>query len=283
MEKKHKLTKRIGLSVIRIVLLSYLGLMAFLFFFQSHFIYRPSKEIIVTPAALRLKYENVSLVTADHYKLDGWFVPAENPKGTVLFCHSNAGNMSNYIDAVEVFNELGFNILLFDYRGYGLSEGKPTEQGTYLDAEAAWEFLVQSKKTDPLEIIIVGRSLGAAVAVLLAGRHTPSLLIIESAFTSFPDIAAVHFPYLPARILARYKYDVIDLLQKVECPILVVHSRDDEIVPFEHGRKIFNSLKGKKEFLAISGPHNEGFVESRKKYINGLKNFISEYYQKQNP
>lgn len=276
--RSRPIIRRVSLSIIRIVAASCLGLTAFLFFFQSQYIYRPMKEIVITPAAMRLPYEDISFEAADGIKLSGWFIPADNQRGVILFCHGNAGNISTWWASVQTYRNLGFGAFLFDYRGYGKSDGKPTENGTYLDAEAALNYLIMRKNTPQTKIIVMGRSLGGAVAAWLARKHSPGLLIVESAFTSFPDIAAIHFPYLPAKLISRYKYNTLEYLQKINCPVLIVHSRDDEIVPFQHGLRLFEAANSPKSFLEISGSHNDGFTISEKRYGEGLGNFVSKYY-----
>lgn len=276
--KPRRIIRRVVFSIIRVVILSYVGMIAFLFFFQSHYIYRPMKEIVIIPTAMRLPYEDVSFNAADGTRLSGWFIPAGNPKGAALFCHGNAGNISTNMDSVRIIHEIGLSLFIFDYRGYGKSEGSPDENGTYLDAEAAWDYLARKQNTPGKGVIVIGHSLGGAIAAWLARKRSPSLLIIESAFTSFPEIAAVHFPYLPAGLIARYKYNTIGCLQDVKCPVLIIHSPDDEIIPFQHGLRLFELAKKPKEFLEISGTHNEGFITSEKRYKDGLNAFISKYY-----
>lgn len=267
-------------SVIPVFVGSYIGLVTILMVFQSHFIYFPEREITVTPAEIGLSYEAVCFEAADGVKLSGWFVPAERSRGVILFCHGNAGNISHRLESVQVFYRLGLSTFIFDYRGYGQSEGKLTEQGTYLDAEAAWRYLVQKQQVDPTEIIIFGRSLGGAIAAWLARDHPPKALIIESTFTSVRDIGAELYPYLPVRLLSRFDYNAMDYLRQVNCPVLIVHSRDDEIIPFSHGRRLFETANEPKEFLEITGTHNEGFMTSAKRYEDGLDSFISAHVGK---
>ena len=267
-------------SVIPVFVGSYIGLVTILMVFQSHFIYFPEREITVTPAEIGLSYEAVCFEAADGVKLSGWFVPAERSRGVILFCHGNAGNISHRLESVQAFHRLGLSTFIFDYRGYGQSEGKPTEQGTYLDAEAAWRYLVQKQQVDPTEIIIFGRSLGGAIAAWLARDHTPKALIIESTFTSVRDIGAEQYPYLPVRLLSRFDYNAMDYLRQVNCPVLIVHSRDDEMVSFSHGRRLFEAVNEPKEFLEITGTHNEGFMTSAKRYEDGVDSFISAHVGK---
>lgn len=251
----------------------------FLFIFQSRYVYFPERVLIADPSSVGLHFESISFETEDGVKLSGWFIPRENSRGVVLFFHGNAGNISHRLDSIQMFHRLGLNVFIFDYRGYGQSEGRPTERGTYQDAEAAWQYLVKELKVGPQEIIVFGRSLGGAVASWLAQNQTPGALIVESTFTSLPDIGSTLYPYLPVRLLSRFKYNTMGYLARVDCPVLVVHSRDDEIMPFSHGKRLFEVAKEPKEFLEITGSHNEGFMTSGERYEKGLDSFISEYLE----
>ena len=253
------------------------ALLALVFFFQPRLVYFPTRAIEMTPAAIGLAYEAVRFQAADGIELAGWFVPAEGARGVALFCHGNAGNISHRLDTLQILHRLGLSTLIFDYRGYGQSEGRPTERGTYLDAEAAYHYLVQQRAVDPGEIIIWGRSLGGAIASWLAQEHTPRALILESTFTSVPDIAAHLYPFLPVRLLSRFRYDTLGHVSRVSCPILVVHSRDDEMIPFSHGRRLFEAAGEPKEFLEIRGSHNEGFIVSADWYEERIASFLAAY------
>lgn len=264
-----------------LLLLLALGLFTFfasdyipLIFEQSKQIYFPKKPWTATPFSEGLTHENIKFKTADGLTLSGWFVKAEHEKGVVLLCHGNAGNISNRLDELRRYHDLGFSAFIFDYRGYGKSEGRPSEKGTYLDAEAAWKFLVEKKGVRPQEIIFVGRSLGAAIAADLAVKHPPRALIIESGFTSLPDIASELYPRFPIRVFLRYRYDTLAKLRKIKCPVFVIHSRDDQLVRFKHGEKLFADANEPKTFLEISGPHNEGYQQSEEKYREGLRVFL---------
>lgn len=247
---------------------------AALFLNQSKYLYFPKSEWAATPESIGLAYEDLTFKTQDGRLISGWFVKAGKGQTVVLMCHGNAGNISNRLDELRVFHELGLSSLVFDYGGYGKSEGSPSELSTYLDAEAAWRFLVEDKKVLPNEIIICGRSLGAAIAARLAAHQTPKALILESGFTSLADIAAQMYPRFPVRWLLKFRYDTLDQLQKVDCPVLVVHSLEDQVVPFTHGRRLYEAAKSPKQFLQISGRHNEGYVASEDKYKKGLQDFL---------
>lgn len=261
------------------ILFVYAGMVAFLYFFQSRFMYSPERRLIATPHEIGGNYEAITFRTEDGVELSAWFVPAKKSRGVVLFCHGNAGNISNRISYLEVFQKLGLSTLMFDYRGYGASEGSPSEKGTYRDALAAWNYLVEKRGVAPERIVLFGESMGGAVASWLAQTNRPAALVIQSAFTSVPDMAAKLYPFIPTRWIVRYSYDTKDYLKKVACPILVVHSCEDEVVPYSQGCKLFEIAGGPKAFIELKGDHNSGFMTSGDCYIDGLKRFIDDYLQ----
>ena len=237
----------------------------------------PGRALTATPRDIGFDYEDVEFETTDGVLLHGWYVYADEPRGTVLFLHGNAGNISHRLDSIAIFRNLGLDTLIIDYRGYGLSEGKPSERGTYLDAEAAWEYLVGERGTTPERIVVFGRSLGGAVAARLATGRRPGALIIESTFSSGVDMARRLYPFMPVALITRLRYPVIDYATAVTCPVLVVHSRDDEIIPFEQARSVYDAVPTPKSFLEIAGDHNTGFLLSRARYSAGLDAFVSEH------
>jgi pimeloyl-ACP methyl ester carboxylesterase len=264
--------------IIGILSVAYIALSGYLFIFQSNFVFYPERILSADPGDIGLSFNNVSFETADGVKLSGWFIPYENSRGVILFCHGNGGNISHRLESFQIFHRLGLSIFIFDYRGYGLSNGKPSEDGTYRDVEAAWKYLVEERQTKPGKVIIFGRSLGGAIAAWQARNQISGALILESAFTSVPDLAADKYPYLPARLLSRFKYETEGYLEGVNYPVLIVHSPDDEIMPLRHGKRLFEVAKEPKEFLEISGSHNEGFIISGKRYEDGLNAFISRHF-----
>ena len=268
-----------GIRIIAIIAGVYIIFTGFLFIFQSNYVYYPDRVLLADPGSIGLDFESVDFETADGTKLSGWFIPSDSTRGVILFCHGNAGNISHHLESIQIFHRLGLDVFIFDYRGYGQSEGKPTEHGTYQDAEAAWRYLVETRQVNPSPVVVFGRSLGGAVASWLAQSQRPRALILESTFTSVPDIAATLYPYLPIRFLSRFQYATAEYLSRIECPVLIVHSRDDEIMPFSHGRQLFEIAKEPKEFLEISGTHNEGFITSGKHYEQGLDAFILEHVE----
>lgn len=261
-------------SLLSVVGAGYLILAAFLFVFQANYVFFPSRVMGATPADAALAYEDVSLQTEDGESLHGWFIPAAEADLTLLFLHGNAGNISHRLESLRIFHELGLNSLIVDYRGYGRSTGKPSEQGTYRDAQAAWQHLVEHRGTPPDRIVIFGRSLGGSVAVWLAAQQAAGGLIIESTPTSIPDVGAKIYPFLPVRLLARIHYNAVGLIGEVESPVLIVHSRDDEIIPYAHGERLFQTAREPKMFLPIRGDHNAGFLISGQDYVQGLQEFL---------
>jgi fermentation-respiration switch protein FrsA (DUF1100 family) len=265
------------LSILAAAVGLYVAVVALAYVFQERLLYFPLRSLAATPASIGLAYETVSIETEDGLKISGWFVPAERARATLLFFHGNAGNISHRLDSIATFHRLGLNTLIIDYRGYGQSEGKPTERGTYLDTAAAWRYLVEERQVSPEEIIIFGRSLGGAMAAWLAHTHPPKALILESTFTSVPDIAAQAYPFLPVRQLGRINYNTLERLPEIRVPLLIVHSPDDDVIPYHHSQKLFAAANEPKEFLEIRGGHNDGFIISAQTYEAIFDQFISKY------
>jgi len=265
------------MSIGIILFLSYSLILIVVYFRQERMLYFPEKEIWQTPDTISLKYDEIYFKTKDGLNISGWYIPAENEKGVLLFCHGNAGNISHRVDSIKIFNSLNLSVLIFDYRGYGKSEGKPSEYGTYLDAEAAWDYLVNVKRKSPESIILFGRSLGGAVAAELAMRKKSAALIIESCFTSVPDLGKTFYPWLPIKLLSKFKYSTIDKIGSINCPKLIVHSPEDEIISFRHGEMLYEKAFQPKDFLKIKGGHNEGYLLSGKTYSDGIKMFLEKH------
>jgi len=267
------------ISLLTTLGLAYVGFAALLFLFQERLAYYPEigREIHSTPRKHGMDYEPLTLATPDGETLDAWFVPAPRARGVVLFLHGNAGNLSHRMDSIAMFHRLGYAVLIFDYRGYGRSSGKPSEAGLHRDAETAWAYLADTRGIAPDDIILFGESLGGALAAHLAARQRPGALVLASVFTSVPDLAADLYPWLPARWLARLRYDTRAALARTDCPVLVAHSPDDEIIPYRHGQALFAAAPGPKAFLALAGGHNDGFVFMRDEWIETLAGFLRQH------
>jgi uncharacterized protein len=268
---------RLMWNALGILAVAYAGLALLVYIFQSRLVFYPEtdREITVTPSQIGLPYEDIHLQTSDGISLHGWYIAALQPRGTVLFMHGNAGNISPRLDSVQMFHRMGYNTLIFDYRGYGNSGGKPTEQGTYRDAEAAWRYLTEQRHISSCRIVLFGESLGGAVAAWLAARQKPAALVIASGFTSVPDLGQQLYPYLPVRWLARIRYDTRGYLRAVKAPVLIAHSPQDDIIPFEHGRALFAAANPPKQFLELAGGHNDGFIFMRQSWVKVLEEFLA--------
>jgi len=192
-----------------------------------------------------------------------------------FFFHGNAGNISGRLSKIEVFYRMGVSVFIVDYRGFGRSEGAPTEQGMYLDALAAYDHLVSRSDVDKEKVFIYGVSLGGAAAVDLASKRPVAGLIIESSFSSGADMAKVIFPGVPA-FLIKTKMDSINKIKNVTAPKLIIHSFEDKTVPYELGKKLFDSAIEPKKFLQISGSHNEGFFDNLEKIVSVVELFLKE-------
>ena len=265
------------LKFIFVVVASYGLLVAAVYFMQSRMVYLPGvpgRSLTVTPIDVGMDYQDVFIETADGVTLHGWFVVGRSSQ-VLLFFHGNAGNISHRLESIRQFRDLGLSVLIIDYRGYGQSGGNTTERGIYRDADAAWRYLTEDRGMSASDIVVFGRSLGASVASRLAAQHQPLALIVESSFTSIPDIAAELYPWLPARWLSRLSHATRDYVRDVRAPVLVVHSRDDEIIPFHHGEDIFASANEPRTLLVLRGTHNDAFLQDERTYIAGVQTFLT--------
>ncbi|HEX9810590.1 MAG TPA: alpha/beta hydrolase [Burkholderiales bacterium] len=262
------------LSALVTIAVVYGLILLFVYAMQDRLVYFPTRPLDATPRTIGLEYEDVAVTTEDGPRLHGWFIPAPGARGTVLHFHGNGGNISHRLDYVEMFHRLEINTLLIDYRGYGQSEGQPSEQGTYRDALAAWRYLTEARGLAPDTIILHGESLGGAVASWLAARTAPRALIVESSFTSAVDLGAEVYSWLPVRWIARYRYPTLSHLAQVRVPVLIVHSRNDEIIPFHHGQQLYAAAPTPKQFIETSGGHNDGLRARGAKYLSGIEMFL---------
>ena len=244
---------------------------------ERYFIYFPERDLEADPSQFGLAYEEVTFVASDGVELHGWFVPGESSV-TLLWFHGNGGNISHRLDNLKLLhNKLGISVFLFDYRGYGRSQGRPSEQGTYLDAEAALIHLGSRGDPSPERLIYFGRSLGAAVAVEMAIRHPPYALILESAFPSVPYMARRAYPFFPIWPFLRTQYDSQSKIATVDAPVLMLHGDKDHIVPIEAGRQLFDAAKEPKQFYTIGGAgHNDTYQVGGQAYFDSLRRFLDQ-------
>ena len=266
-------TKMINLILTLVV--AVLALNAFMYLQQPAMIFFPYKQLDAYPTDWGLEYEDVQINTSDGISLHGWYIPKQGASHTLLFLHGNAGNISHRRESINIFHKLGLSILIVDYRGYGKSQGVPNEKGLYLDASAAWHYLIANRKLKAENIIIFGRSLGGAIATKLATQINPGHLILESTFSSARDMANRIMPVLSYAMLLRYQFNTVSEIKRVTCPVLVIHSPDDEIIPYRLGQKIYQAANEPKTFMEIRGDHNSGFILSQSVYEMGITNFIA--------
>lgn len=263
------------------LLAGYVLLLALLWWGQSGLVFHPDmpgREVRSTPADAGLEFESLRIRTGDGETLAGWFVPGpETGAPVVLFLHGNAGNIGHRIETLEILHAAGAATLIIDYRGFGESTGSPSEKGTHRDARAAWDWLVEERGIEPGRIVIFGRSLGSAVGARLAAETRPAALILEAAFTSIVELGGHHYPWAPVRWLSRFRYDTESQLGKVECPTLIAHAREDEIVPFEHAERLAAIRPPVVELLELDGGHNDAMFASYQRYTETLRRFIAEH------
>ncbi len=265
--------------VVAAVAILYILVCVIIYIAQPRMIYFPSPTLALTPRDASLPYEDVSLTCEDGSRIDAWYIPADSARATLIFCHGNGGNISHRLESIDQFHRLGLSVFIFDYHGYGRSEGKPGEKETYQDAEAAWNYLTETRGISPDSIIIFGRSLGGAVAVWLASQHQPKALVVESSFTSIADVAAHYYPFLPVKLLARVEYNSEERIGQIHVPVLIIHSPDDDIIPYKLGRKLFETANEPKQFLQIHGGHNAGYLDSDDVYLKGWREFLTRFVQ----
>jgi uncharacterized protein len=261
--------------------LCYLVVLVVLRLSESRMLYVPgsSRTLLEPPPELNLGVRRVELTADDGVRLVSWAMPADSGSGYwLLICHGNAGNIS---EAGRPFHyaglrALGLNLFAFDYRGYGESEGMPTEDGLYRDADAAYRYLRNTLAVPPERIVVFGHSLGSAVAIELVSRVPAAGLILDGALTSVLERAQELFPYAPVRWIAASKYPSIERVGELKLPKLFLHARNDEVIPFAHGRRLFEAAADPKEFVALRGGHGDAFELDSAAYYGAIGRFVAE-------
>jgi fermentation-respiration switch protein FrsA (DUF1100 family) len=244
---------------------------------ENRMIFHPSRLIEQTPQQAGLIYEDLFFAARDGVRLNGWFIPHPQASETLVWFHGNAGNIGHRVENIRLLHDrVKVNVFIFDYRGFGRSEGAPDENGTYLDGEAALAAVRERiANTGGESLVLFGRSLGAAVATETALRFPPQALILESPFVSIPAMARLYFPFLPVGPLLWTRYDVEEKVRDIRVPLLVLHGDRDSIVPLEQGKQVFAAAPQPKRFYAIAGAdHNDTFVTGGAAYYEVLKEFI---------
>lgn len=248
---------------------------------QERLVWFPGGPPTRTPRDAGLAFEDLQLDTRDGARVHAWFVPAAElraetrtePRTCVLVSHGNAGSIAERIELAAVFHEFGVDVLLYDYRGYGRSTGKLSEEGTYVDAECAYDSLI-ARGFAPASIVSYGESLGGAVAIELARRRDVGAVIVEDTFTSLPDVGASVYPWLPVRWLSRVRYASIDKVPALRVPLLIAHSPEDDLVPYVHGQRLFDAAREPKFLLSTAGGHNGGGFRQRAEWRERVDRFL---------
>ena len=238
---------------------------------QERLVYFPGAPPATEPKDHGLPGEALFLKTSDGVRLYAWIVRADRPRGAVLYLHGNAGSVEDRVEQARALRAMGFTTLLVDYRGYGASEGRPSEDGTYRDAETGYEHLVRAEGFEPGRIALFGESLGGGPAIELARRKPCGTVILQGVFTSIPDMGSKLYPWLPVRMLARVRYDNLAKIAQVPAPLLVLHSRQDEIVPFAHGEALVAAALPPKRFVAMEGSHVDAAFHARPEWTQAVE------------
>lgn len=268
--------RRVLIWFIAVPVALYLVVCFVAWFFQDRLVWYPGPPPIGTPAAIGAAFEDLELHAADGASVHAWHVKAERPRGIVVLCHGNAGNIENRLSLAQTFRSLGYDVLLFDYRGYGRSRGALSEEGTYADGLAALDHAA-ARGFEARRTVLYGESLGGAVAIELARRRPCAALVVEDTFTSLADVGAAVYPWLPVRWISRAKYASLDKVGALRVPFLVLHSPEDRLVPFDHGRRLLAAHPGPKLLLETSGAHGGGGFLQRSEWIEDVRDFLEKH------
>ena len=273
--RKKSLAIQLVQRLLVVAAVLYLGACVFLASCQSKLIWFPGKAGEVTPQDEGLQFEELTLATSDGEHLHAWFLPARGqPRGALLLSHGNAGTIESRLPVARFFVEANVSVLLYDYRGYGRSSGSPSEEGTYADARAAWQELTVKRGFAPERILLYGESLGGGVTVQLASEQKCAGVILHDTFSSLDDAAAFHYPWLPVRWLLRTHYDNVAKIARIGAPLLLIHSPDDEVIPFALGQKLFEAAAEPKEMLVTAGSHNDIGWRASEEWRTRVREFV---------
>ncbi len=263
----------VGWRCVRTLAIAYLLCVLLLMIFEESLIFFPMRYPEGDWQPEWLTFEDAWFEAEDGTRLHGWYAPHDAPRAVVLFCHGNAGNVTHRAEMLEILRDhVGAAVLMFDYRGYGRSEGKPDEPGVLADARAARAWLAKRADVPERDVVLMGRSLGGAVAADLAVKDGARALVLESTFTSIPDLGAYHYPWLPVRFFVRTRLDSLSKIADYHGPLLQSHGDADTIVPYHFGQRLFEAANQPKQFITIPGrDHNDPQTEQ---YYEALITFL---------
>lgn len=273
----NKRIRRILVGAVQVALLAYLGVTGFIWWTQDALVFAPDAAAYDTlPQSHGLTHEETDIEVAPGVKIRGWFVPAPGEaRGTVLFFHGNRGNLSSTLDHIQQFASEGFHSFSIDYEGFGESGGSPSEANLYRDAEAAWRWLTETKRVDPQSIVVWGHSLGGGVATWCASQYASRLVVLENTFTSIPDMGAFVYPWLPIRLISHNLFANLERVASIRSPILVASSKNDELIPYAMGQRLFEAANSPKLFVELNGGHNDGFARTPQAWTE-VKDFFAQ-------
>lgn len=263
--------------VLAIFLLTYLSACLYLFFAQNSLIFQPNIDPAGNPIWQSIAHQEHYFNSKNANKLHAWFVEGDTNKKTVLICHGNAGHIKDRAGLIQIINQAGYSVFIFDYQGYGQSQGTPSEQNTYDDVESAWNYLTTQLNKDPNKIIVLAQSLGGAIGSYLCTKVQPAFLILCSTFTSIKRLGQEHYPIFPVNYLLKINYNTLENCQKSLCPVLVMHSKDDKRINIKHGLALYQAAPSPKKFIELHGEHGTAAIESKDIYIAAIEDMEREH------
>ncbi len=241
---------------------------------ETGMLYHPIRSYLTDGELSSRGIQRYRLKTPDGPEIDVWYCSGDSL--TLLLCHGNAGSNDDRLEQVLRLNAMGHGVVLFDYRGYGVSSGHPTEKGLYRDAHAVYDWMIAKQHIKESRIVVYGTSLGAAVAAELACQTNPRSLILETAMTSKLEIARDIMPFFPAFLFTWDQFETVRYLNKVHVPVLITHGTADEVIPYSHGERLFQAAREPKFFLSVPGAHhNDIWIVGGNPYFDSIHRFTT--------
>jgi len=263
-----------GIRIIGWIVLIIILLWVYACYMERFGIYYPMDEVRESPADISLRYQEVNLTTEDGKNLEGWYLPGSNNR-IVLFFSGNAGNRGYRLDKLRILHELNLSVLIVDYRGYGGSTGRPSEKGLFRDGKAMWEYASQELNYSPEQILLYGESLGGAVAFHVGAEKEVGGVIVEGTFSSAREVARDLIFFIP-RFMVSDIYNSRTRAPQLDAPLLILHSREDEIIPYQHGKKLYEAAEEPKKLVPLQGSHNHAFLEDQQTYRKAMEDFLQD-------